>query len=110
MAGGETGYDACIACLEEFGWQVEPTPVSVEAFTLSQALTEDYLALQTQAGFDLRDDMGCAVTRYTFLICNYPTGEAEVYADVLVRDGAVVGGDVRTSDLNGFLHSLLMPA
>ena len=31
-------------------------------------------------------------------------------ADLLVRDGVIVGGDVRTSGLNGFLHSLNRPS
>ena len=65
--------------------------------------------MQTQAGFDLTSVLGRTVTRYTFLIRNYPTGEAGIYADVLVLDGRVVGGDVRCTALNGFLHSLLRP-
>ena len=68
-----------------------------------------YLDLQLEAGLDLSDDLGSTVTRYTFEILNYPTGEQGVLADLLVRNGAVVGGDVRTSGLDGFLHSLNRP-
>ena len=49
------------------------------------------------------------VTGYTFEVVNYPTGETGVLADVLLREGQVIGGDIRTSDLNGFLHSLNRP-
>ncbi len=99
----------CLDCLEGFGWEVAPTPVSTEDFTLDAQLSQDYLALQQEAGFDLSDDLGCVVTRYTFEILNYPTGEQGVLADLLVRDGVIVGGDVRTSGLEGFLHSLNRP-
>lgn len=99
----------CLDCLEGFGWEVSPNPVSVEDCTLDTQLSQDYLALQQEAGFDLSDDLGYVVTRYTFEILNYPTGETGVLADLLVRDGVIVGGDVRTSGLEGFLHSLNRP-
>lgn len=100
----------CLDCLEGFGWEVAPTPVSTEDCTLDTQLSQDYLALQQEAGFDLSDDLGYVVTRYTFEILNYPTGEQGVLADLLVRDGVIVGGDVRTTGLNGFIHSLNRPA
>ena len=100
----------CLDCLEGYGWEVSPTPVSTEDCTLDPQLSQDYLALQQEAGFDLSDDLGCVVTRYTFEILNYPTGEQGVLADLLVRDGVIVGGDVRPRGLNGFLHSLNRPS
>lgn len=109
LAPADAGIGVCLECLEGFGWEVDPTPVNTEASVLSTELNTAYLALQTEAGFDLSDDLGHAVTRYTFTVLNYPTGEQGILADLLVRDGAVVGGDIRTSDLNGFIHSLNMP-
>ena len=110
LAQQEDTLVLCLDCLEGFGWEVAPTPVSTENFTLDSQLSQDYLALQQEAGFDLSDDLGAVVTRYTFEILNYPTGETGVLADLLVRDGVIVGGDVRTSGLEGFLHSLNRPA
>ena len=83
--------------------------MSVEECTLSAQLSEGYLALQREAGFDLSDDMGQTVTRYTFAVTNYPTGETGILADLLVRNGEVVGGDIRSTALNGFLHGLVQP-
>lgn len=108
-AAAESEVRLCLDCLDGFGWQAEPTPVSAETRTLSTELSEGYLALQREAGFDLSDDMGQSVTRYSFTITNYPTGEVGILADLLVRDGAVVGGDVRSSALDGFIHSLKWP-
>ena len=109
VATAEHDIRLCLDCLDGFGWQAEPTPVSVEERTLSTQLSADYLALQREAGFDLSDDMGQPVTRYTFTITNYPTGEIGILADLLVRNGAVVGGDIRSSALDGFIHSLNWP-
>lgn len=110
MAPEDDALTHCLDCLEGFGWEVAETPVSTETGILSTELSQDYLDLQRQAGFDLTDDLGANITRYTFEILNYPTGEAGVLADLLVRDGTVIGGDVRTSGLDGFLHSLNRPA
>lgn len=100
----------CLECLQRFGWEVAATPVNSEVFELKSGLSQSYLTLQQEAGFDLSDDMGWMVSRYTFEVVNYPTGETGVLADVLVRDGQVIGGDIRTSDLGGFMHSLIYPS
>ena len=82
----------------------------METCTLSSDLSQTYLDLQLEAGLDLSDDLGSTVTRYTFEILNYPTGEQGVLAICWPRNGAVVGGGhVRTSGLDGFLHSLNRP-
>lgn len=109
-AGSAEETTLCLQTLMNFGWEVDSEPISVEPVTLSLGADDPYLRLQTQAGFDLTSVLGRTVTRYTFLIRNYPTGEAGIYADVLVLDGRVVGGDVRCTALNGFLHSLVYPA
>ena len=100
------GISLCLDKLSEFGWEVDPTPLSNETFRLADQLSEDYLALQQEAGFDLSDDLGQTVRRYTFSVLNYPSGEADVLADLLVRDARVVGGDIRSASLTGFIHSL----
>lgn len=110
MAATDLEVQLCLECLQGFGWEVTAAPTASEVFALSGDLSPSYLAIQQEAGFDLSDDMGWMVTRYTFQVLNYPTGESGILADVLVRDGAVVGGDIRTSDLDGFMHSLVMPA
>lgn len=99
----------CLDCLHGFGWEVDSHFVETETFLLSSKLSESYLSLQQEAGFDLRDDMGEIISRYTFTVTNYPTGEQGVLADLFLRDGQVIGGDIRTSGMNGFMHSLLWP-
>ena len=58
LSAGEHDILLCLDCLDGFGWEAEPEPVSVEESTLSTQLSEGYLSLQREAGFDLSDDMG----------------------------------------------------
>jgi len=70
---------------------------------------QDYLALQSQQGFDLEKYAGKRVKRYTYEVLNYPTGETGVQANLLIRKNTVVGGEVLSPQLDGFLHGLAQP-
>ncbi len=109
-AAAEDPVTVCLSELERLGWQVEPQPLEVESVLLPENLSQGYLDLQTQAGYDLTPHIGHQVTRYTFPILNYPTDETGVLADLLVLEGKVIGGDVRTGALDGFIHSLCYPS
>lgn len=101
-----------IAYLESYGWQVSPEPVSVEELLIPEVFDEsyeEYLALQTAQGFDLTEYCGKRVKRCTYEITNYPTGEAGVQVAILIYKSKVVGGEVLSPRLNGFLHGLEMP-
>ena len=70
---------------------------------------DDYLALQASQGFDLEQYAGKRVKRYTYEITNYPTGEAGIQAGLLIYKNTVIGGDVLSPQLGGFIHGLEMP-
>lgn len=107
------GDDAArIAYLESFGWTVSPEPVSIEELLIPKEFDEtytEYLTLQEQQGFDLKRYRGKRVKRYCYEITNYPSGETGVQAGLLVYQGTIVGGDVLSSRLDGFIHGLAMP-
>ena len=65
--------------------------------------------LQSGQGFDLEKYKGKRVKRYTYEISNYPTGETGVQAGLLIYKNTVVGGEVLSSQLGGFIHGLAMP-
>ena len=101
-----------IAFLESFGWQINPEPVSVEEMLIPETFDEsyaEYLTLQQSQGFDLTEYSGKRVKRYTYTITNYPTGESGVQVSILIYKNKVVGGEVLSPQLNGFLHGLKMP-
>ncbi|MBR2668031.1 MAG: DUF4830 domain-containing protein [Oscillospiraceae bacterium] len=99
--------------LEQFGWLVNQAPSLVEEVRIPDVLTEeytDYAALQASQGFDLEKYCGRTVRRYSYEILNYPTGETGVTANLLIYRNTVVGADVCSAALDGFMHGLEMPA
>ena len=44
------------------------------------------------------------VTRYTFAVTNYQGYEGTVYANVLFYRNRVIGGDICSADISGFVH------
>lgn len=101
-----------VAYLQSYGWQVEPDPLSVEELILPETFDQQYtqyLELQAAQGFDLTAYAGKRVKRYVYQVTNYPTGEAGIQAGLLIYRNTVVGGDVLSSALDGFIHGLTMP-
>lgn len=102
-----------VAYLESYGWQVETEPLAVEELLIPEEFDEsytDYLALQSQQGFDLTEYAGKRVKRYTYAVTNYPTGEENVQIGLLIYKNTVIGGDVLSAELDGFIHGLDMPS
>ena len=52
--------------------------------------------------------MKFGVQLYSLRVTNYPSydGPGEVWATVLVRKGHVIGGDIHSTALDGFMHGL----
>jgi len=101
-----------IAYLKEYGWQVNDQPLATQELIVPDSFDDsyaDYLALQTQQGFALEKYVGKRVKRYTYEITNYPTGEQGVQVNLLICKNTVVGGEVLSARLDGFLHGLAMP-
>ena len=100
------------AYLASYGWQVSEEPIAVEELRIPEEFDEtyaQYLELQTGQGFDLTPYCGKRVKRYTYAVSNYPTGETGVQADLLLYRSTVIGGDILSADLGGFIHGLAMP-
>lgn len=101
-----------IEFLSQYGWQVSPEPLVTEELTIPKEMDEsydEYLELQISQGFDLTKYAGKRVKRYTYEITNYPTGETGVQVNLLVYRNKVVGGEVLSPQMNGFVHGLSMP-
>ena len=45
----------------------------------------------------------------SYQVTNYPTGESGIQAGLLLYRDQVVGGDILSSALDGFIHGLTMP-
>lgn len=112
VRGVKTNEDR-IAFLGEYGWQVKEQPLATQELMVPKTFDEsytDYLTLQSEQGFHLEKYAGKRLKRYTYEITNYPTGETGVQANLLVYKNTVVGGEVLSARLDGFLHGLTQPA
>lgn len=93
--------------LAQFGWEVEGTPTEEKTVTIPSEFDKIFAAyneLQKSQGLNLSKYRGKDVTRYTFAIKNYEGYEGTVYANVLVYRNRVVGGDICSADVSGFVH------
>lgn len=98
--------------LESYGWTVDPDSAAVEELVIPEEFDEtydQYLALQSGQGFDLTKYRGKRVKRYSYTITNYPTGETGVQAGLLIYKNTVIGGEVLSSQIDGFIHGLSLP-
>lgn len=93
--------------LSQFGWTVEGSPVETKTVTIPSEFDKvfaTYNEMQKEQGLNLSKYKGKDVTRYTFSVTNYEGYEGQVLANVLVYRNRVIGGDICSADLSGFVH------
>lgn len=101
-----------VAYLAQFGWEVSAEPVQTQEVRIPtdpSDVFERYNDLQLAQGFDLHDYAGKTVRRYVYEIENYPGGDGQYYATLLICKGAVIGGDVCAAEKGGVMHGFAMP-
>ncbi|MBR2848368.1 MAG: DUF4830 domain-containing protein [Clostridia bacterium] len=104
--------DDRISFLNQFGWQVEASPAEETTVTIPEEfdkILKTYNEVQKQQGLDLSKYKGKSVTRYTYEITNYPDYNGKVYVNMIVYKNRVIGGDVCSADVNGFIHGFKRP-
>lgn len=95
--------------LSQFGWTVEAVPIEDVSITIPNEFDKVYVGyndLQKQQGLDLSKYKNKEVKRYTYKVTNYPDYDGIVYVNLIVYRGRVIGGDVCSADVNGFVVSL----
>ena len=104
--------DDAAAFLSQFGWVVDAGSAETQEVTIPAQFDKvfaGYNELQKSQGLDLSKYKKKAVTRYTFSVTNYDGYEGTVYANVLVYRGRVIGGDICSADVSGFIHGFEKP-
>lgn len=94
-----------IAFFNQFGWQVKTEPLSEKAIVIPLTFDDvytNYNNVQLEQGMDLRRYAGKTCTQWVYEITNYQE-EPSVLGTILVLDGRVVGGDLSTPALDGFM-------
>ena len=99
--------DDRINFIKQFGWEVEAQPLKEQEVTIPKEFDKIFAAyneIQRKQGLDLSSFKKKNVMRYTYTVTNYPDYEGEVYINILVYKNKVIGGDVCSADVNGFIH------
>lgn len=105
-SGVKTNEDR-IAFLRQFGWEVEADPKETAEVTIPAEFDKiftGYNEIQKRQGLDLSDYKKKKVMRYTYVVKNYKGAEGVVYANILVYRNRVIGGDLCSADVTGFIH------
>ncbi len=114
----ELNYNAAdsaerLAFISQFGWEVCDEPLEVREVIIPEEFDEvyeNYNSLQLSQGFDLSEFCGKRVKRWTYAVNNYPgvpENDGTVRINMLVYKNAVIGGDVCSIKLDGFMHGFM---
>lgn len=99
---GTTNYER-VAYLESINCKVSEEFVSQKQIVIPDQFSsvyERYNNLQLQAGFDLEQYKGAKATLYTYKVLAYKNLQ-NAYANLIVCNGKIIGGDILTTDLSG---------
>lgn len=99
--------DDRINFIKQFGWEVEGEPIREQKVSIPKEFDKVFSAyneIQRKQGLDLSSFKKKSVMRYTYLVTNYSDYEGEVYVNLLIYRNTVIGGDVCSADVNGFVH------
>jgi uncharacterized membrane-anchored protein YhcB (DUF1043 family) len=92
--------------LSAYGWEAAELLDRAEVTIPAEfdSVYESYNTLQKKQDFDLSKYKRKTVDRYTYKINNYEGYNGTVLADVIVYKNKVIGGDICSADVNGFVH------
>ena len=93
--------------LSQFGWEIKTPEVTSGEVTIPSEFDKvftGYNEIQKRQGLDLSKYKNKKVMRYTYEITNYEGYDGVVYANLIIYRGRVIGGDVCSADVTGFIH------
>lgn len=95
----------------EMGWEVPDEYDECKVITIPEKFNEvysNYNKLQKDQGFDLEKFKGKTAEVYTYKVKNYSDkeGSENVVCNLIVYEGQLIGGDVCSTELDGFMQGL----
>lgn len=98
-----------IKYLKELGWDADISTEECKSVLIPkefEGIMLSYSQLQTEQGYDFASFGGLECKQYTYVITNYPSSDATVYATLYVKGSRVIGGDIHSASIDGFMHTL----
>jgi hypothetical protein len=84
----------------------EATEVEVTIPSEFDKVFAAYNELQREQGFDLSKYRKKTVTRYTYTLKNFENEEGTVYVNLIIYRNRVIGADICSADVSGFICGL----
>lgn len=94
-----------MAFFKQFGWEVAPEPIDSGEVTIPETFNDVYLAynnIQKEQGLDLLPYAGRTVQQWIYRVTNFPQ-QKTMRGTILVCNGKVIGGDLSTPEISGFM-------
>lgn len=98
-----------IEYLESYGWKVDAGSESCCTVILPREFDgtlADYAAMQKTQGYDFASYSGLGCKQYTYTVTSYEGFSGTVYATLYVKGTRVIGGDIHSADISGFMHGI----
>ncbi len=99
-----------ITFLTEKGWEITANPVEIKEIAVPlefDAVYTEYNNIQKSVGMNLEAFKGKTVKRFSYEVLNYPdSAEKSVIANLIVYNGKIIGGDISSTALDGFMHGI----
>ena len=98
--------DDRVSFLKEYGIEVQSDPAEISEVTVPgefDGVYSRYNEMQKVEGLDLEKYRNKQVKRYTYVVTNY-NYDGTVYANLLVYKNSIIGGDICSADINGFVR------
>jgi hypothetical protein len=94
-----------VAFFSQFGWKVDSEPVEIKDVVIPAKFNDVYISynnIQKEQGLDLEPYAGKTCRQWIYSVKNYPQN-VDVRATLLVYNNIVIGGDLSTTALDGFM-------
>lgn len=104
-----------LSFLSQFGWEVGEEPAEVKEVVIPEEFDDvynQYNVIQKEQKLDLEKYKGARVKCWSYNVKNYPgyeNSEGVIRANLLVYGGVVIGGDISSIELSGFMHTFDFP-
>ena len=96
--------------LNAYGYNITEKPIQIQEIIIPQEFSADYEKYndyQKLSGFDLSKFKGYRAKKYTYKVLDYQGSSDEVVANILIYNNKIIGGDVCSTTLGGFVHGFI---
>ncbi len=98
-----------IKYLASYGWEVDAASEEERSVLLPKSFegaVREYAGMQTAQGYDFESYAGLECRQFTYTVTDYADFDGTVYAVLYVKGTRVIGGDIHSADIDGFMHGI----